>query len=120
VAGQAAAAQEVGDQVRVVLVGLAAASGGGAHAHRIGQDQLADQRLDQFPEPLVEADAFDRHPRGGIAPEIVGDAVAALGGDILPFKLLALVVQDHGGERGLMQINTNEQAHNRRPFACVA
>ena len=56
----------------VFAIGLEASSGFGASADGIGQHELLDERLGQFPQPAIEADRFDGH---GVRPRQAAEEV---------------------------------------------
>ena len=73
--GQSSGRQELGDVEGVFAVGFQSPAGQRPGLSGVGQHQLFHERFEQFPQPAVEADRFDRH---GVGPRRAGEVLRDL------------------------------------------
>src|SRR5690606_13336404 len=72
-------------------------------------------RLEQVPQPAVEADAFDGDGvRTRQGPEVFSDLPATLAGELAVGDLARAGIEDRGGQRVLVQIDADTQPVAKR------
>ena len=106
--GEPTVGQQLGDVLSVLAVGLDSPAGQRAGLRGIGQHQLLDQRLQQFPQPAVETHGLDGHRvRTRQGAEELRHLVPVLAGDLAEGDLAATTAVRANGHRVLVQVNAD-------------